>query len=671
MKLTFGSLFAGVGGFDQGFDRASMECRWQVEWDKNCQKLLQRKWPNARHYEDITTVRAGELERVDVICGGSPCQDLSVAGKRAGMAGGRSGLFHEMVRICKRVRPRFVVWENVDGAFSSNEGRDFASVLRAFTGLAVEVPADGWGRAGFIKTPFPEWRWNCAWRLFDAQYFGVPQRRRRVFLVASLGDGSCAEILFEPESLRGDSPPSRGARERIAGSISARTEGGGGLGTDFEIRGGCARSLTTGSGGGRYDKQPHVIIPEVADCLQERDSKGADSSTKTGHLLPIAFSSKDHGADAGEISPTLRACPHDGSHANGGGPPAIAFHPTQDPISSTDGSTHALGCGSKQGQSSVAIAFKPSHFTRGKDGPPDEIAPPLSADADKGDQEALIFHMRMAVRRLTPLECERLMGWPEVENGVIFSACFAHQKNSADAADPNLRSPLFVPDAVQNHGSTESASFVNTLSPSERHPHNAVARWRAEINVETRCVVIARESDECSPSVSFAVSVDTCDRLVRDALIVLGRVNSLGIAAKGQPRGKGAKAANETPLTQAANGKCCVAESGRETAFASDAQNNQITVSIHDKDTSTTSVDGLTFQNSDSCWITLCSSVAHAIFGFTQGQTPSTSSFDCAIIVRAGYTFGFADSVRYKMCGNGVVATVSEWIGRRIVRHAT
>jgi DNA (cytosine-5)-methyltransferase 1 len=238
VSLTYGSLFAGVGGFDQGFDRAGMECRWQVEWDKNCQKLLRQKWPTAKHYEDITKVRAADLERVDVICGGSPCQDLSVAGKRAGMAGGRSGLFHEMVRICKRVRPRFVVWENVDGAFSSNEGRDFAAVLRAFTGIAVEVPSDGWGRAGFIKTPFPEWRWNCAWRVFDAQYFGVPQRRRRVFVVASAGDGRCAEILFEPESLRGDSPPSRGAGERITGTISSRTEGGGGLGTDFEIGGG-------------------------------------------------------------------------------------------------------------------------------------------------------------------------------------------------------------------------------------------------------------------------------------------------------------------------------------------------------------------------------------------------------------------------------------------------
>lgn len=261
--ITYGSLFAGAGGFDLGFDKAGMECRWQVEWDQNCQKLLKQRWPRAKHYGDITSIRSGELERVDVVCGGSPCQGLSVAGLREGLADGRSGLFHQMVRVCKDQRRRggagVVVWENVDGAFSSNEGRDFAAVLRAFTGVEVEVPADGWGRAGFIKTPFPAWRWHCAWRLFDAQYFGVPQRRRRVFLVASAGDGSCAEILFEPESLRGDSPPSRGAGQRVAGSLSARTEGGGGLGTDFEAGGGSSPCLTSGSGGGRYDKQPHVV----------------------------------------------------------------------------------------------------------------------------------------------------------------------------------------------------------------------------------------------------------------------------------------------------------------------------------------------------------------------------------------------------------------------------
>lgn len=372
--MTYGSLFAGAGGFDQGFDRAGMECRWQCEKDKNCQKLLRAKWPKAKLYDDITTLRPIDLERVDIVCGGSPCQDLSVAGLRAGMAGGRSGLFHQMVRICKRVRPRFVVWENVDGAFSSNSGRDFAAVLRAFTGVQVEVPPDGWGRAGFIKTPFHAWRWNCAWRVFDAQYFGVPQRRRRVFLVGSLGDGSCAQILFEPTSLRGDSPPSRSPRERIAGSISARTSGGGGLGTDFDLGGGCSKSLGASDGGiDREDR--HTLIPEVAWALQERDSKGSDSSTKPGHLIPIAF-------DTTQItSPDNRCQPKNGdpchplsakAHA-----PAITFHPTQDPISSTDGTTHALGCGSRQGQASVAIAT------------------------------------RYPVRRLLPVECERLMGWED------------------------------------------------------------------------------------------------------------------------------------------------------------------------------------------------------------------------------------------------------------------
>lgn len=252
-----------------------------------------------------------------------------------------------------------------------------------------------------------------------------------MFLVGSLGDGSCAEILFEPESLRGDSPPSRGEGQRIAPTISSRTSGGGGLGTDFD----CDVGLV------QIAAPSEKSIPTLARCDTAREGQRKDFETET--LVPIAFSSKDHGADAGKLSPTLRALNHRDSHMNGGGQVAIAFHPTQDPISSTDGSTHALGCGSKQGAASVAVAFKPSHFTRDKDGPPSDIAPPLSADADKGDQEPVVFQecqtgvreygsagtlraggpghdpvgsrvrSGMAVRRLTPRECERLMNWPD------------------------------------------------------------------------------------------------------------------------------------------------------------------------------------------------------------------------------------------------------------------
>jgi DNA (cytosine-5)-methyltransferase 1 len=168
--MKFGSLFAGVGGFDLGFEAAGMECCFQVEWDKHCQQVLAHHWPDVPRWSDVSDVNGAELPPVDVITFGSPCQDLSVAGKRAGLDGGRSNLFFEATRIIREMRdgtdgvfPRVAVWENVPGAFSSNEGHDFGSVL------------DGLAESGAL---------GIEWAVLDARWFGVPQRRRRIFVVA-------------------------------------------------------------------------------------------------------------------------------------------------------------------------------------------------------------------------------------------------------------------------------------------------------------------------------------------------------------------------------------------------------------------------------------------------------------------------------------------------------
>lgn len=155
--LTFGSLFAGIGGFDLGFKRAGMNDCWQIEIDENCRDLLRRRFPTCEKFADIREVDVSTLAPVDVICGGFPCQDLSVAGKRAGLSGARSGLFYELVRIVAELRPRFVVWENVPGLLSSDKGRDFARVLHALAGIG----------------------YHGVWRLLDAQHFGVAQSRRK------------------------------------------------------------------------------------------------------------------------------------------------------------------------------------------------------------------------------------------------------------------------------------------------------------------------------------------------------------------------------------------------------------------------------------------------------------------------------------------------------------
>ena len=148
MTLTFGSLFAGVGGFDMGFEQAGWDCKFQVEWDKNCQQILNKHWPDVPKWLDVSDVNGAEIPPVDCIIFGSPCQDLSVAGARRGLSGERSGLFHEAVRIIKEMRdatngtfPRWTVWENVAGALSSNNGRDFGTVINESTEDDTSTPA--------------------------------------------------------------------------------------------------------------------------------------------------------------------------------------------------------------------------------------------------------------------------------------------------------------------------------------------------------------------------------------------------------------------------------------------------------------------------------------------------------------------------------------------------
>lgn len=190
-----------------------------------------------KHIGDITKINGAEIEIVDVITGGSPCQDLSIAGKRAGLAGARSGLFMAQIRIVKEmrehdrangrtgdmVRPRFMVWENVPGAFSSNKGKDFAAVLEEIIRIAepeapdIDVPEKGWPTWGGYHDEVGG-RWSVAWRVHDAQYWGVPQRRRRISVVADFGGDTAGEILFERKSVSGDIAESGTAREGPTGA---------------------------------------------------------------------------------------------------------------------------------------------------------------------------------------------------------------------------------------------------------------------------------------------------------------------------------------------------------------------------------------------------------------------------------------------------------------------
>ncbi len=210
MSLTLGSLFDGSGGFPLGGVIAGITPKWAAEIEPFPIRVTSVRFPNMTHLGNISEVRGAEIEPVDIITFGSPCQDMSVAGKREGLGGNRSSLFYEAIRIIKEMReatngkyPRYIVWENVPGAFSSNKGEDFRAVLTEICKVkeeCVSVPKPAkWENAGRIMGE----SFSIAWRLLDAQYWGVPQRRQRIYLVADFDGGSAGKILFESEGLSG------------------------------------------------------------------------------------------------------------------------------------------------------------------------------------------------------------------------------------------------------------------------------------------------------------------------------------------------------------------------------------------------------------------------------------------------------------------------------------
>ncbi len=281
--------------------------------------------PNLGGVTEITDERIAALGHIDVVVGGSPCQDLSVAGKRNGLAGERSGLFHEQIRIFNAARhfcgARWLIWENVPGAFSSNRGRDFAVVAGAMAGCRIDVPADGWGTEGVALGDAG----LVEWCVLDAQWFGVAQRRRRVFAVLDTGNwADRPPVLLERDGLRGDSPPSRESREDlaptiragapnggaghgarsgdskdelivpVAPTINARSKGGG-LGTDFDLGGGLIAAQSAMSA--------PPAIPHVAMCLNAGAMGRQDAESET--LIPTIRASSG-GGNQGAVATAMQ-----------------------------------------------------------------------------------------------------------------------------------------------------------------------------------------------------------------------------------------------------------------------------------------------------------------------------------------------------------------------------
>ena len=436
--MRYLSLFSGVEAATQAWESMGWECAAVSEIADFPSKVLAHRYPHIPNLGDVTKIglcarydpprisriaakyprsrlailytNLAELMEtlgfIDLIVFGSPCQDLSVAGKRKGFTNDdgqltRSGLFHiavGIVRWCRRRwGARFALWENVPGAFTSNQGRDFAAVVDQLAGLAgTEVPPKGWGTEGCAVGTEAMVEWST----LDAQWFGVAQRRRRVFALADFGDwAGRGPILLEPEGMRGDSAPRRETWEETTGTLSARTKGGGGLGTDFDLAGGL---IPIG-----VDIHNGAITDQVAHTLQA--GAHAPDPGGTPHLLVFGGNNR-----AGPISvePAL--------NAHGGPAGRLDFDSEAFvviPECVTGNISHALKAdgfdasedGTGRGQPIAPIAYR----TAGDGAVYEEgdcVAPLTTGTDPNANVVAYSDAWQWRVRRLTPRECERLQG---------------------------------------------------------------------------------------------------------------------------------------------------------------------------------------------------------------------------------------------------------------------
>ena len=452
VRVIYGSICSGVGSCRLASAGLDWTCAFFAEIEPFPSAVLAHHFPEVPNYGDFTQI--GESAGpIDILVGGTPCQSFSVAGKRAGLDSPNGNLAIEFARLAQRLRARWIVWENVPGVLSSwsdagegVESSDFDSFLAALEDVG----------------------YSTSWTVLDAQYFGVPQRRRRVFVVGYRGDWRPpAAVLFEPDSLRGDSAPSYEAREEPAGTLGS------------------------GSGGWSPDTDRMTFVPVTANSINARDGKGSDPGRSVGNVVAhaltgegadasedgtgrgtplvlgayqcqgtnvgemgtlragngnetggvpfvasdyatyqyeqseqaralstsadrsrsapiVAFSCKDAGEDAGEVSPTLRSLDFDKSHANGGGQVAVAIADRTG--GAPDAVASALTEQASNGDSAPCVAYD----MRGRDegaqleGPHDTANIRSSAGGSSRSYLA-----EMSVRRLTPRECERLQGYPD------------------------------------------------------------------------------------------------------------------------------------------------------------------------------------------------------------------------------------------------------------------
>ena len=382
-QYTLASLFDGIGGFPYAASFYNIASLWASEIVPACVSVTRKHFPDMAHAGDITQLHGGKLPPVDIVTFGSPCQGLSMAGQRRGLADERSGLFMEAIRIIDEMReathgryPRFALFENVPGALSSAGGRDFAAVLQAFTKAQIPMPYSGrWANAGMVRGGGVD----LAWCVYDAQYFGTAQRRRRLFLVCDFAGKCAGEILFVPKSLCGYFEAGGTPRQGLAAFAESSPDTAGRAVDILNDQGGASLTVERSGLSPTLRSQTHGNLPVVAAGfdLQQITSKANRSTLRpvqptlcgTGQPHVVTMATGQANAEVlADIAPTLN-CNHE---------QPLLVHPQ------IAGTLCASGAG-------------------------------FSRPAGMGSETdfCITRYTDLIVRRLTPLECERLQGFPD------------------------------------------------------------------------------------------------------------------------------------------------------------------------------------------------------------------------------------------------------------------
>lgn len=696
--MIYGSVCSGIEAATVAWHPLGWRPAFFSEIEAFPRAVLAHHYPETPCHGDFTTIGADEYGPIDLLVGGTPCQSFSIAGLRGGLDDDRGNLALEFLRLADRTRPRWLVWENVPGVLSSNGGRDFGSIL----GGLVEL---GYG---------------FAYRVLDAQHFGVPQRRRRVFVVGYLGDWRrAAAVLFERHSLSGHPAPRRKKGE-VAPTVPSRSTGGGGLGTDFDCDGGLIGSDwpadvaptldTTFSDKMGYDNQ-HVrggadsSFPQVAMCLNagamgRRDAEtetlipahrcgfddavthslrgeGFDASEDgTGRGTPlvpvafggqmsvpqwdfdlsqtlqaknptaIAFTAKDYGADAmADCSPTLRAGGFADSHQNGGVMPAVAYAIQERAVS--------------------------ENLENGPQG--------------KGFQQDLAYTLEArnkvqsvaasAVRRLTPRECERLQGFPEVQKCYTILVC----RDLSDQQKANALAELQFRKLQSNAWTAGVSGWMLSAEAAAHHSNISLAAPAPPVVLDVLIDLERQAARLHSAGKSFSPASNAGERSefpLPTGIDSFARLAALltHAWALAMPHGRAGSQPSTKPSSPLWSGSGIAISCGRETGEpAADVATAIETASR--LSTSITLPSGLDTETLRSTLTTLSCCVAHAIDGCIPEQTRSASCYAVRLTTTQGYTAipwrkkpadQCPDGPRYKALGNSMAVPVMRWIGERI-----